>query len=153
MKIQKIKNKIFIVSILLITLNSWGQRPMGGNKIGVLSGTTIDSLTKKPLEYTSVKVYTQSDSSFVMGIYTDANGEFLLYQVPTGKYFVKIMLLNYESKWIRNISITNEKPDRVLGAIKLASENATELEVAKVSTNKKILETSFDKKVYNISTF
>lgn len=124
---------------------------MGGNKIGVLSGTIIDSLTKKPLEYTSVKVYTQADSSFVMGIYTDANGEFLLYQIPAGKYFAKITLLNYQSKWIRNISITNEKPDRVLGAIKLASENATELEVAKVSTNKKILETSFDKKVYNIS--
>ncbi len=151
MKIQKIKNKIFIVSFLLIALNSWGQRPMGGNKIGVLSGTIIDSLTKKPLEYTSVKVYTQADSSFVMGIYTDANGEFLLYQIPAGKYFAKITLLNYQSKWIRNISITNEKPDRVLGAIKLASENATELEVAKVSTNKKILETSFDKKVYNIS--
>lgn len=151
MKIQKIKNKIFIVSFLLIALNSWEQRPMGGNKIGVLSGTIIDSLTKKPLEYTSVKVYTQADSSFVMGIYTDANGEFLLYQIPAGKYFVKITLLNYQSKWIRNISITNEKPDRVLGAIKLASENATELEVAKVSTNKKILETSFDKKVYNIS--
>ncbi len=151
MKIQKIKNKIFIVSFLLIALNSWGQRPMGVNKIGVLSGTIIDSLTKKPLEYTSVKVYTQADSSFVMGIYTDANGEFLLYQIPAGKYFAKITLLNYQSKWIRNISITNEKPDRVLGAIKLASENATELEVAKVSTNKKILETSFDKKVYNIS--
>ena len=151
MKIQKIKNKIFIVSFLLIALNSWGQRPMGGNKIGVLSGTIIDSLTKKPLEYTSVKVYTQADSSFVMGIYTDANGEFLLYQIPAGKYFAKITLLNYQSKWIRNISITNEKPDRVIGAIKLASEIATELEVAKVSTNKKILETSFDKKVYNIS--
>ena len=151
MNIQKIKNKMFIVSFLLIALNSWGQRPMGGNKIGVLSGTIIDSLTKKPLEYTSVKVYTQADSSFVMGIYTDVNGEFLLYQIPAGKYFVKITLLNYQSKWIRNISITNEKPDRVLGAIKLASENATELEVAKVSTNKKILETSFDKKVYNIS--
>jgi outer membrane receptor protein involved in Fe transport len=151
MKIQKIKNKLFIAIFLLITLNSWGQRPMGGNKIGVLSGTIIDSITKKPLEYTSVKVYTQVDSSFVMGIYTDANGEFLLYQIPAGKYFAKITLLNYQSKWIRNISITNEKPDRVLGAIKLATENATELEVAKVSTNKKIVETSFDKKVYNIS--
>ena len=151
MKILKIKNKILIAIFLFITINSWGQRPMGGNKIGLLSGTIIDSLTKKPLEYTSIKVYTQSDSSFVMGIYTDANGEFLLYQIPAGKYFAKITLLNYQSKWIRDISFTNEKPDRVLGAIKLSTENATELEVAKVSTNKKILETSFDKKVYNIS--
>jgi len=151
MKFKEIKYKIFIVSFLLIALNSWGQRPIGGNKIGVLSGTIIDSITKKPLEYTSVKVYTQADSSFVMGIYTDANGEFLLYQIPAGKYFAKITLLNYQSKWIRDISFTNEKPERVLGAIKLATENATELEVAKVATNKKIVETSVDKKVYNIA--
>jgi len=133
------------------SVNLYGQRPTGGNKIGVLSGTIIDSISKKPLEYTSVKIFNHADSSFVMGIYTETNGEFLLYQIPSGKYFIKIMLLNYQSKWIRDISFTNDKPDRVLGAIKLIPDNAKELEVAKVSANKKILETSFDKKVYNIS--
>ena len=147
------KNKLFIfIFFVLLTLTGWGQKPnIGNNKIGVLSATIVDSLTKKPLEYTSVKLYAQTDSSFVMGIYTDVNGEFMFYQIPTGKYFIKIILMNYESKWIRDISFSTDKPDRVLGTIKLKSEKSTELEAAKITTNKKILETSFDKKVYNVA--
>lgn len=153
MKIRRDKNKLLLCFLVFFTFNSLSQRPagVGGGKVGVLSGVITDSISKKPLEYTSVKLYTQADSSFVTGIYTDVNGEFLLYQIPTGKYFAKIMLLNYQSKWIRGITFTNEKPDRVLGSIRLSPENTIELEVAKVSANKKILETSFDKKVYNIS--
>ncbi len=140
-----------LLCMMILTINAWSQRPNGGNKIGVLSGTIIDSLTKKSLEYTSIKLYAQSDSSFIMGVYTDVKGEFMLYQIPAGKYFAKIMLINYETKWIRDISFNIEKPDRVLGTVKLVAEKSTELEAAKVITNKKILETSFDKKVYNIS--
>ena len=140
-----------LLLMVILSFNAWTQRPNGVNKIGVLSGTIIDSLSKKPLEYTSIKLYAQTDSSFVMGIYTDIQGEFMLYQIPAGKYFAKIILMNYETKWIRDISFNIEKPDRVLGAIKLVSEKSTELETARVITNKKILETSFDKKVYNIS--
>ena len=137
----------FFISISTIAIS---QRPGGGNKIGVLSGTIVDSISKKQLEYTSVKLYSQNDSVFAMGIYTDINGEFMFYQIPTGKYYMKISLINYESKWIRDISFSNEKPDRVLGTIKLKPEKSTELEAAQITTNKKILETSFDKKVYNI---
>lgn len=151
MNIKRDKNKLLLCVLVFFTFNSLSQRPASGGKVGVLSGVITDSISKKPLEYTSVKLYTQADSSFVTGIYTDVNGEFLLYQIPTGKYFAKIMLLNYQSKWIRGITFTNEKPDRVLGSIRLSPENTKELEVAKVSANKKILETSFDKKVYNIS--
>lgn len=142
-----------VILTIFITLSGFAltQRPGGGNKIGVLSGVVIDSTSKKPLDYVSVKLYSQFDSTFVMGIYTDGNGDFMLYQIPSGKYFAKITFLNYESKWIRDISFSPDKPDRVLGTIKLKTENATELDAAKVSSNKKILETSFDKKVFNIS--
>lgn len=141
-----------LLFLLIFTFQAWSQRPGGGNnKIGVLSGTIVDSVNKKPLDYVSVKLFSQFDSAFVMGIYTDASGEFMLYQIPAGKYFAKISFLNYETKWIRDISFSMDKPDRVLGTVKLKTENATELDVAKVTTNKKILETSFDKKVYNIS--
>ena len=146
-------NKIvFSLFLVLNCLVANAQRPNGGGpKIGVLSGTIVDSLTRKPLEYASVKLFSQNDSSFVAGIYTDVSGEFMLFQLPFGKYFAKITLINYGTKWIKDISFSMEKPDRVLGTLKLNPEFAKEMEVARVVTNKKILETSFDKKIYNIS--
>ncbi len=144
--------KLFFLT-LFITISSIAiaQRPGSGNKIGVLSGTVVDSISKKPLEYASVKLFSQLDSSFVMAIYTDVSGEFMLYQIPSGKYFAKIILMNYTTKWIKDISFSSEKPDRVMGMVKLSPDDSKQLEVAQVVINKKILETSFDKKVYNIS--
>ena len=141
-----------LILMVVSTIYSFAQNQnFGKNNIGILSGTIVDSVSKAPLEYTSVKLYNQKDSSFVMGMYSDNKGEFTFNQIPFGKFFIKIILINYETKFIRDISFSNEKPERVLGGIKLTPITSKELDAARITTNKKVLETTFDKKVYNVS--
>ncbi len=153
MKKYSTQNKTFLILILLIVLpySLSAQRNIGSAKIGILSGVIIDSLTKTNLEYVSIKLLNAKDSSFVTGIYSGSDGEFMLDQIPLGKYIAKFTLLNYKVKWMQDISFSIDKPDRVLGTIKLASEKTTVIDEVQVVANKKILETSFDKKVYNVA--
>ena len=153
MKKYSTQNKTFLILILLIVLpySLSAQRNIGSAKIGILSGVIIDSLTKTNLEYVSIKLLNAKDSVFVTGIYSGSDGEFMLDQIPLGKYIAKFTLLNYKVKWMQDISFSIDKPDRVLGTIKLASEKTTVIDEVQVVANKKILETSFDKKVYNVA--
>jgi len=140
-----------ILLFVLFNSNSLYAQKNGAPKIGVLSGTIIDSIVKTPLEYVSVKLFSVKDSSFVTGIYSDSKGVFLLDQIPAGRYNVKISLLGYSMKMISNVSFNIEKTDRALGTIRLSANKVQSVDEVKVIANKKILETSFDKKVYNVA--
>lgn len=143
--------KIFLFFLIFLSFFSFAQRPDSKGKIGVLTGSVLDSLTKKPLEYCAVRIVSTLDSSVVAGIYTDEGGDFLLDQIPFGKYHVKISLLNYKTKWIDNLIFSVENFDRTLGVIRLDIDQAQDLDEIQVVANKKLLTTSFDKKVYDVS--
>lgn len=145
-------NLITIAVLFLFVNDSFAQPGSKPNsqKIGVLSGKVIDSLTKLPIEYASIKLFNVKDSSIAGGIYTNSTGDFILDQITTGKYFVKVYATNYQFQEIRDISFSSDKTDRTLGVIRLVSK-VKELKEIIITSNKKMLETSFDKKVYNIS--
>jgi outer membrane receptor protein involved in Fe transport len=121
-----------------------------GAKIGVLSGTVTDSITKLPIEYASIKIYNEKDSSVAGAIYTNNFGDFILDQIVVGRYYVKVFATNYQFKVIRDVSFSIDKTDRSLGMIRLVSK-VKELKEIVITSNKKMLETSFDKKVYNLA--
>jgi outer membrane receptor protein involved in Fe transport len=136
----------------MFTLVVFSQQPIkpSGPKIGVLTGKVVDSLTKLPIEYASIKLFSEKDSTIAGGIYTNVSGDFILDQIPVGRYFVKIYATTYNFQVIKDISFSQEKTDRTLGVIKLSSK-VKELKEVVITSNKKMVETSFDKKVYNIS--
>ncbi len=145
--------KDFLVCILMsITLNLFAQSSSknSGPKIGVLSGKVIDSILKSPIEYASIKLFNEKDSVIVASIYTDNSGDFILDQIPIGRYFVKVYATNYQFFEIKDVSFTIDKTDRTLGVIRLVSK-VKELKEIVITSNKKMVETSFDKKVYNIA--
>jgi hypothetical protein len=121
-----------------------------GLKVGVLSGKVIDSITKQPIEYASIKLYNEKDSSIAGGIYTNSSGDFILDQISVGRYFVKVFATNYQFREIRDISFSMDKTDRTLGVIRLSSK-IKELKEIVITSNKKMVETAFFKKVYNIA--
>lgn len=142
----------FLVLSLLTTCFSVAQQNQkpSGTKVGVLTGKIVDSLSKLPIEYASIKIFNEKDSSLSGGIYTSTSGDFILDQIAVGRYFVKIYAAGYVFKVINDISFTTEKTDRTLGVIKLTSK-VKELKEVVISSNKKMVETSFDKKVYNVA--
>lgn len=119
-------------------------------KVGVLAGKVVDSLSKQPIEYASIKLYNEKDSSIAGAIYTNGYGDFILDQISVGRYFVKVFATNYQFREIRDISFSMDKTDRTLGVIRLSSK-IKELKEIVITSNKKMVETAFDKKVYNIA--
>jgi outer membrane receptor protein involved in Fe transport len=119
-------------------------------KVGVLVGKVVDSLSKQPIEYASIKLFNEKDSTIAGAIYTNGSGDFILDQISVGRYFVKVFATNYQFREIRDISFSMDKTDRTLGVIRL-SNKVKELKEIVITSNKKMVETAFDKKVYTIA--
>src|SRR6478735_8438574 len=65
-----------------------------------VSGTIVDKVSKKPVEFANVELLNTTDSSAVKGTVTDNKGKFSLDQVKTGKYLLRYSFIGYEKKWV-----------------------------------------------------
>lgn len=141
---------ILFLCIFTVTHTFAQSTKLSGPKIGILTGTIQDSVTKLPIDYASVRLLSVSDSATVSQIYTDEKGFFKLEQIPAGKYFVKVTYYGYAYEWIEDVVFTNEIPGRDLGTVKMNPEKATSLEEVSVVATQELLTNSLDKKVYNV---
>jgi outer membrane receptor protein involved in Fe transport len=119
-------------------------------KIGILTGIIQDSITKKPIDYASVRLLSMVDSSAVGQIYSDEKGVFKLELIPTGKYFVKITFFGYSNEIIKDVIFSNEIPGRDLGIIKMNPEKSTSLDQVDIVAKQELMTSGLDKKVYNV---
>lgn len=117
---------------------------------GVIVGKIIDDANQMTLEYASVRIFSIKDSSVVAGIYTSENGEFVLEQVPYGKYYAKITFAGYEVLQIDNLSLSSSVTHLNLGTLKLRKDKTQNLEEVKIVANIDVLKAGIDKKVYNV---
>ena len=145
------KKNIITITIILIFFNfSFSQNPSQNQKIGILSGQVQDSLTGKPLDYVSVKLYSTKDSLVKTGVYTNEKGAIFLDEIMLGKYFAKISISGFKTKIIPNISFSAEKPNRDLGRIGLTADSLLQLKEVKITASQDLLLNNIDKKVYNV---
>ena len=63
----------FLIAFLLLSNLLFSQNPSGE---GIIFGKISDSKTATPLEYVSVRLFNQIDSSLVTGVFTTQNGKF-----------------------------------------------------------------------------
>ncbi len=143
-------NKFIIaLSTLFISILSFSQGPQNA-KIGILTGTILDSISGNPLDYVSLKLFSAKDSTLKAGVYTNAKGSIYLDESPLGKYYAKIAFTGYKTKVIPNISFTMEKPNRDLGKVGINFDKGIDLEEVKVVGKQELLLNNIDKKVYNV---
>ncbi len=83
-------------------------RPASGQPAGTISGTVYDSLSKEPLVSATVLV-----QELQKGRFTNADGYFILPQIPFGTYHLRITYLGYRPKII-SITVSPQNPRRVL---------------------------------------
>lgn len=141
--------KLFLFLSFLVSATF--TKAQGAPKIGILSGIILDSISKKPIDYASIRVLSKKDSSVVSGIFTDEKGTFLLDQIPAGSYHVKISFTGYQPIWISNLSFTPAKPNQDLGTIRMQLDGALNLQEVKVTADApNLLTNSLDKKIYNV---
>lgn len=134
-----------ILFILLLSNQLIADTP-ADDKSGV-KGKVVDRETKAILEYATVMVFRQVDSTFVLGGITDEKGVFNL-SVEPGNYYLMIDFLGYHRQYRNNI-VVNEKKTIDVGNI-LVSPDSMLLGEVEVVAEKSTLEMTLDKRVFNI---
>ena len=114
-----------------------------------ISGTIIDHDTKEPMEQTAVQLL-RSDSSYVAGTVSDAQGAFKLSAPKDGKYIVKLSSVGYKTLF-RNVSVAAGH-DVQLGNIQF-SASAISLKGTTVTAQAAKVVLKKDTFVYNASAF
>jgi hypothetical protein len=125
-----------------------GQAPVTGN--GTVKGMIKDSTTTGGIEYATVGLYSQSDSTLVNGIVTDPSGEFVLKGIPNGVFYLDVNFIGYNKKRIHDITITPQSAMVDMGGISL-HPNVIQIGDVQVVAQSNRVEYKIDKKVVNVS--
>ncbi|MFB9842584.1 TonB-dependent receptor domain-containing protein [Mucilaginibacter ginsenosidivorans] len=125
------------------------NRPGGSSVVGRITGTVIDSISKKPIDYATIALYAENVKAPINGVITDEKGNFKFENVQAGTYKVTVSFLGYPSKTINSVITTPGKPDRNLGDIFLAPSQRSLNEVTVVG-QAGLVENKIDKLVYNV---
>ncbi|MEN9304078.1 MAG: hypothetical protein RL264_2507 [Bacteroidota bacterium] len=127
--------------------NILAQKPAGE---GAVYGRIVEEIGGKSVEYASVRLMRQKDSTTLQGMYSDADGKFNFENLPFGKFMIKITLTGQETKWINDIELTTTTKIYNCGTVRLAKDKTLNLEEVVVKGQIEMLKSGIDKKVYNV---
>ena len=142
--------RIFIL-ILFIACAITARAQFGGGSTitGKISGTVVDSISKKPVGYASIAIFYNKGKVPLNGVLTDEKGGFKLYNISPGNYKITVTFIgDYKSKTVNSVITTPSKPDNNVGTILLAPNNRVLNEV-NITGQAPLIENHIDKIVYN----
>jgi outer membrane receptor protein involved in Fe transport len=145
------KRLFILIAIFCSVLSAKAQFGVGGGGstvVGRISGTLIDSLTKKPVDYASVGIFRSTGKSPINGVLTDEKGNFKIDNVHPGSYRLEITFIGYPTKVVNAVVTTPSKPDKNLGIVIISSSTKALKEVV-VEGSAPLIDNRIDKIVYN----
>ncbi len=149
--------KLIVLSILFMIISSTTfaqQRSGGGDRkpTGSITGQVFDSALKTPIEYATIILFNQRDSTQTTGTSTDETGLFALNSLRPGRYYMQISFLGYELKKIDEITISRDNLTPDLGQILLV-QSTQRIDGIRVESEKPAMEYKIDKKVINVEKY
>lgn len=111
-----------------------------------VSGTVIDKATKRPIEFASILLLKLPDSSST-GTVTDKKGKFVIDKVDTGTYILQCSFIGFGNIQTAQFSIGTQ--DYTVNTIELINDSKSLSDVT-VTARKNVLNTSIDRKIYNV---
>ncbi len=141
---------LLIIIIICSVISVKAQFGVGGGStiVGRISGTVIDSVTQKPVDYATITLFRSTGKSPVSGILADEKGNFKLDNIHPGKYRIEVSFLGYATKVINPVETTPSKPDKSLGNV-IVRSSAKALNEVTVASSTPLIENRIDKIVYN----
>ncbi|MBU6157536.1 MAG: TonB-dependent receptor [Bacteroidetes bacterium] len=118
---------------------------------GVVKGVIADRETNQPIEFTSVVVLKQSDSSVVGGKLTGKKGDYLIASLDVGNYLIKVVSIGYEN-YLQSFSITESIRELKFDSIFLKVSRKQLDDVVVQGTRSKI-SNKLDKQIYKAGQF
>ncbi|MBS1781577.1 MAG: TonB-dependent receptor [Bacteroidetes bacterium] len=131
--------KLTVLLIFLSVSFSFAQ-----NKI---TGRILDD-KNQPIPYATVTAL-KPDSTIVGGDLTNENGSFALSNLSLGHFILRINILGFKQRFIDNISLTQQAPNKSLGNIVIRPD-AHKLKEVEITGERALMELSVDKKVFNV---
>lgn len=111
-----------------------------------IRGTIVDGNTNKPLDFVNVALIRTGTEIPASGVVSDAKGQFVLPQVPDGRYTLRVSFVGYNSIDIP-LNVTNRELN--MGMIKLF-ENSRVLSEVEVIGQGTQMRFEIDKKVFSV---
>ncbi len=126
-----------------------GSTPDRPGRFGSIQGLVTDAGNEDPVEYATIGVYRQSDSTLITGTITNTGGRFVVDKIPFGEYYVDIKFIGYQHTRVYNIEVSPGQKDIKFGEIEL-EQAVEEIEAVEVVAERATLEYKIDKKVLNV---
>lgn len=149
--------RLFISSFFVFTILAntvYSQRP--GNKelpsIGKISGLVLDMESGEPLEFVTVSIYSQRDSSLLTGGITDIKGKFLIEEIRLGRLYLKFSYIGYDDQFMDGIILSPRNGNSIekdLGELRLVP-NTQVLDAVEVTANNGFVGNGIDRKIYRL---
>jgi outer membrane receptor protein involved in Fe transport len=150
------KSFILLMLAASFTVSIFGQgpRPVTGAAdapgTGFVKGMIHDSTSNGAIEYATVGLYREKDSSFVNGMITDPSGEFFIRGVPHGTYYLEVSFIGYTKRQLSGISIAPQHTAVDVGVV-LLHPDITHIADVQIVAQSQRVEYKIDKKVVNVA--
>lgn len=142
---------LFLLLNLDFAVYSQSQRgsQFQGKPIGTIRGKIVDNETRQPMQFVSVQLYRNRDSSLVNGALSDSEGFFEITKVPFGRYYLQAKSIGYKSITFDSIFVLPKNPDVNVGTI-LFENGPIETKEIEVTAQKDIVSYQIDRRIYNV---
>ena len=135
--------------IIFLSGVSYSQNSSQGE--GMIMGRIVNSINDKSMEYVTVRLFLEKDSSLIAGIYSDSEGKFLFDKLVLGTYYLKFSFAGFLAKRSESLTITSNLKMLNLGTISMELNKTLEIGQVDVVGQASILNAGIDKKVYNVA--
>ena len=135
--------------IIFLSGVSYSQNSSQGE--GMIMGRIVNSINDKPMEYVTVRLFLEKDSSLIGGIYSDSEGKFLFDKLVLGTYYLKFSFAGFLANTSETVTITSNLKVLNLGSISMELDKTLQIGQVDVVGQASILNAGIDKKVYNVA--
>jgi hypothetical protein len=144
------KRILLLIIVICASITAKAQLPVGGGGIvGKISGTVIDSLTKKPVDYATISIYKSGAKTPINGVLNRRKRELQINNIlRAGKYKITVSFIGYPTKTYDPVETTASKPDNHMGTLVIAP-SAKALKEVQIVGQTPLIENKIDKIVYN----
>ncbi|MBV5342436.1 carboxypeptidase-like regulatory domain-containing protein, partial [bacterium] len=111
-----------------------------------IKGKIVDSGNQEPIDFANVALIKSNTETPATGVSTDDKGQFLLPQVPKGKYTLRVSFVGYNTL---NIPLNVSDNELDMGVIKLFEDSKTLSEVEVLGQGSQ-MSFELDKKVFTV---
>lgn len=112
-----------------------------------ITGTVLDKSSKQPVEFATVQLLKPVDSSILKTTVTNRKGKFILNNIEDGNYIIRCSFIGC-GVTLLPVAVDQKKENVGIIEITYIKKNLSEVSL---TTRKSLLNTSIDRKVYNVS--